>query len=479
MAAHSVHWHEGMFFCPHHMQRAERLGLEQVHLGQKWNQHYNWGLRALDLDLDALTTGRFVARALKARLRDGTPVAVPEDTILPALDLGPALEAAGPVTVYLAVPLLEPGKANALELEEQAAGAEPGDRRFLVDEQEVEDENTGDNPQPLRIRLLNAKLLLSTQSLAGYETLAVARFRLSDGAERVPELDAGYIPALLSCDAWPPLRAGILEAVYDYVGRKAGTLAGQVLSRGISFDTRHPGAAERLGQLDVLNEAAGLLTVVAFAEGFHPLPAYLELCRLVGQLAVFGASRRVPELPRYDHDDLGGCFYRVKLYVDDLLKDIKDPTYESRPFVGDEQGRLQVALEEKWLQPAWQTFVGVRSPLEAEEVIRLLTEPGLINMKIGSVDRVDDIFRGGRKGLEFVAAPSPPQTLPVEAGLVYFQVNRAAQLEEWQNVEQSRTLAIRLKRILGSIQGKCELPIMVAGQSTTMQFTLYLVSPEG
>ena len=83
-----------------------------------------------------------------------------------------------------------------------------------------------------------------------------------------------------------------------------------------------------------MNEGHSVLSHVAFAPGVHPADAYLELCRIVGQLSVFGADARPPELPRYDHDDLGGCFWKVKQYIDALLGDVEEPAYQERPFIG-------------------------------------------------------------------------------------------------------------------------------------------------
>ena len=66
------------------------------------------------------------------------------------------------------------------------------------------------------------------------------------------------------------------------------------------------------------------------------------------------------------------------------------------------------------------------------------------------------------------------------AGSNYFQVSRDSQLEEWQNVQRSLTLAIRLNenRIVGNIQGQRVLTIKTGGQTTTLQFTLYVVPQE-
>ena len=138
---------------------------------------------------------------------------------------------------------------------------------------------------------------------------------------------------------------------------------------------------------------------------------------------------------------------------------------------------MQVPLEPAWLEPQWEMFVGVQSALDAAELIRLLTEPGQLDMKIGSSDRVDAIFRQGQAGLRFEPCLRPPRVLPEPPGLIYFQVSREYAPAEWQNVQKSLTLALRLneKRIAGNIQGQRILAIKVGTQTTNLQFTLYVV----
>src|SRR5262249_21476335 len=159
------------------------------------------------------------------------------------------------------------------------------------------------------------------------------------------------------------------------------------------------------------------------------------LARAIGQLSILGPQRRPPDLPKYDHDDLGTCFWRAKQYIDLLLSYTVEPKYKERPFIGAGL-RMQVSLEPSWLESIWQMFVGVQSPLSVEDTIRLLTRGGSagLDMKIGSSERVDEIFRLGEAGLRFAHSPRPPRALPQVPGLVFFQINRDSQPHEWQRV---------------------------------------------
>jgi type VI secretion system protein ImpJ len=369
-----------------------------------------------------------------------------------------------------------PLPADAKEAEQAAAPK----TRYLMEKFEIADENDAADLQTLDFRTLNLQLLLDTQDLAGYEVLEIARFEKSPTAEGAPQVDANYIPPVLACDAWKPLANDILQYLYHHLSNRMDNLATKAVTRGITFETKNPGDTKLLGRLAVLNEASCVLNTIAFAEGIHPFAAYLELCRIVGQLAIFSGDLRAPKLPAYDHDDLGTCFYAVKRHLE---WDEEGAAYEERAFIGEEL-RMQVAIEAKWLEPAWQMFVGVRSPLPQAEVIDLLTTPGQLDMKIGSANRVDHMFTRGIPSLEFTHAPTPPRVLPTMADLTYFQVNRDSRQNEWAAVQQSLTLAIRVnhKRFevgkSGNIQGARSLALHQHGAqpATTMQFSLFVVA---
>jgi len=471
MTVQAVHWYEGMFLRPQHFQVAERHYVEMAGRGAKWNLHYDWGVRSIDLDPDALANYRLLVRSLQGRLHDGTLVSIPEDGALPALDQKEAFRQESTITVYLAVPILQVARANS------APKDAPNGARFLVDTLRLEDENTGTNPQPVDVRLLNLSLLLSTQDHSGYEVLPIARIQRADRAEASPQLDETYIPPLLSCDAWRFLSTEILSPIWDRLGKKIDLLGSQVASAGMTFDSRAQGERLVIEQLRVLNEASTVLGVLAFVNGIHPLSVFTELCRLVGKLAIFAPARRPPELPKYDHDDLGPCFWRLKHHIDALLDTVVEPEYRERRFTGAGL-RMQVALEPGWLESGWEMFVGVESPLPAGQCERLLS--GRLDMKIGSSDRADDIFRLGQAGLRFNHVPHPPRSLPVRDDLIYFQVDRQSQAAEWESVKRSLALAIRLNEnlIVSSIQDRQSISIKHDGQTTTLSFTLFVVPME-
>ncbi|HZZ82870.1 MAG TPA: type VI secretion system baseplate subunit TssK [Gemmataceae bacterium] len=471
MTSRAVHWHNEMFIRPHHFQASYRYLVDLGRRNHNWDLHYNWGLRSLTLDPKALENHQLVVQALEARLPDGTPVSIPRDGTLARVDLrrSQELREARQFLVYLAVPPIRPGRANA-------PAQRQTDSRYFQESVNLEDENTGGNAQPIVLRAPNFQLLVGNQDRAGYHVLPIARIEKADQAAGGLQVDPTYIPPLLSCDAWPPLLDGILRALHDRLYKKIDWITQLSTRQGVTWDRNVPGDLLVLKQMQQLFEAVSVLGVLIAARGVHPLTAFLELSRVVGQMAIFGATRRPPELPRYDHDDLGTCFAYLKQHLDTQLNLVVEPEYKERPFIGA-GWRMQVTLEPAWMDPSAQIFIGVQSTLETQQCVELLTQAGQLDMKIGSSDRVEDLFRQGAAGLRFVAESLPPQELPKVAGQTYFQVIQDAKNPEWLNVKKTLTLALRLNEnlIVGNIQNQRLLTIKVGGRNVSMQFTLYVL----
>ncbi len=465
-----VHWSEGLFLRPHHLQAADRHWAELLALSERWDHSYGYGLRLLEYSDEAIANHHFQVHACHARMRDGTLVSIDPGQEPDRVDLRAALDKEGSVQVLLGVPKLKMGAANV-----SLTG--PSEQiRYRELTQSVQDESAGGNDQEIQFRATNVRVLLSSDETEGYELLPIARIERAGQQEATPRLDRAYIPPLLAVDAWPPLALDIVRAIYDIIGKKVEVLGQQVINRAITLASQEPGDLDRLLMLHALNQAHATLGVLAFARGVHPLTAYTELCRVVGQLSIFSAERRVPEVPRYDHDDLAGIFRWVRRQIELLLMQVRDYEYEQRFFVGEGQG-MRVSLESKWLASEWTWFVGVQhAGLSGEECLALLS-PGVLDWKLGSSRQVDALFEFGAEGLHLTPLAQAPRALPPRSDWSYFQVSR--QNAAWDDVLETQTLAMRLKDTLianrASLQGERKLVVASGGQQVALQFALFAV----
>jgi len=465
-----VHWSEGLFLRPHHFQAADRYWAEALHTSEQWDHQYDYGVRTLEFSDDAIANYQFQLNSCHARMRDGTLISLEPGQEPDRVDLKEAFETESVVRVYLAVPKLKMGSVNV------ATDADPGKHRYLESKQSAQDESQGGNDQEIQFRTLNVRVMLSTQDLAGYEVLPIAQIQRAGQEEATPEVDDAYFPPMLAIDAWPPLGRDVVRDVYDIIGQKIEHLCQQVINRGISLSTQVPGDLDRLMMLSKLNEAYSVLRVLAFAFGVHPFVAYTELCRIVGQLAIFGAERRCPDLPVYDHDDLAGIFRRVKELIEMLLARVRDYEYEQRFFIGRGRG-LAVSLESQWFHTDWQWFVGVyRGNLSRDDCMKLLS-PGQLNWKLGASDKVEHLFVTRSPGLHLTPLAQAPRALPPSGHVIYFEVTRGN--AAWNDVLETESLAMRLNENLianrDDLQGKQDLVVSFGGQQHPLQFALFAV----
>jgi len=471
MSDPAVFWHEGMLLRPQHFQAADRHWQDQLRWASGWGRPYSWGLRSLKLDAEALKASRFKVHQLEARLRDGTIVRVPDDAVLPDR---PFTLGADPVEIALAVPVLRLGSPNV-----QTSPAEIVRYKVENPREGVADENDGRQPRAgaIQFRRLNLKLVVSGEDdPAGYETLPLARVDRSGQVGAVPRLDPSYIPPLLACNAWAPLRQDILGDIDGRIDSLVETYAKRLRGKP-RFGSSNPDEILTLEKFRILNEARTYFRVLVAADGVHPFDTYLELCRLLGRLAILGKGLPTFDPPLYDHDNLGGCYTQVQHDINELLTRNFDQGYEQQEFVGVGLA-LKAPFKPTWLAPSWEMFVGVSSSLPSADCARYLT--GQLNMKIAAYNRVEEVFRRGLSGLEFKYVNNQPSLLPSGPEMTYFQISRTSSKEEWTHVENTLELAVRLNEqlILEAIQGKTEFALKFGGgKRVQMTFTLFIVPP--
>lgn len=467
-----VNWSEGMFLRPQHFQAADRYWTELVQTSQRWDCHYNYGVQSIEISLEALTNYQVEVTLCHARMRDGTLVALDAGNEPDRVGLKEAFEKETEVLVYLAIPKLSLGRPNT------ATAGESADQRYTAATLPIPDEAAGGNDQEIDFRSHNVRLLLSTQDSAGFEVLPIARIQRASEGEATPQLDDDYFPPMLSTAAWQALGVGVVRGIYDVIGEKIEVLSNRAVERGMTLASQEPGDLEDLMMLTALNQAYGSLGCLAFASGVHPLVAYTELCRIVGQLSVFDLSRRAPEVPRYDHDDLARIFKWVRVQIERLIGSRKKLDYEQRFFIGTDLG-MEVALDAGWLHSGWEWYVGVKADAATEREIRELLAPGKLDWKLGSSQQVDLIFKHGIPGVGLKDLDQPPRALPARQGWAFYEVRRDPDSAAWKDVLATQTLAMRLKEDLISnlaeLKGHRKLEVSAFGKRNVLEFALFAV----
>ena len=424
-----VHWSEGQFLRPHHLQAAFRQ-LETLRGASIDAVHpHAWGWMSLDLAQEAIENNLLEIRSCELRLPDGTYVKAPENCALSPRDFKKVFDAAtGPLNVYFGVPEVQAVRANV-----QAPGMELDGRnpRYTVDLKECYDENTGENPQPIEVRRFRGAVFLGDEDRTGFECVPLGQIERSAAG---PTLVKKYVPPLLAVQAWPPLCAA-LDTLFNDIRARCEQLGGDAAERALTFATGSPGDMEQLVKLHALNELTTRFGIAAGSPQQHPYGLYTLLCEAIGRVALWDDARRPRELPPYDHDDCGPVFEELFRYLRALVQAMLPKDYIERPFE-QKEGGYGVTLDYEWFTPNHEMYLGIRSALQLEEIVALFRS---INFKLASPRDAQEVYRRRLPGLEFKSAGTVPN-LPKSADQHYFRVARTPPY--WEHCERERGIFI-------------------------------------
>src|SRR5262249_16161743 len=147
-----IHWSEGQFLRPHHFQAAFRQ-IETQRVGLAGAIHpYSWGFASLELPADSGQGSPLGIRGGELLLPSGTSGKGPGNGVVDQRDFKKEFDQSpGAMPVYFGVPELQRVRANVVNPGEAVDGRNP---RYAIDLKEVNDENTGENPQQIEVRRL-------------------------------------------------------------------------------------------------------------------------------------------------------------------------------------------------------------------------------------------------------------------------------------------------------------------------------------
>lgn len=466
MTSNSIYWGEGLFLRPHHFQKIEGQTHELFRISEYWTTPNHYGVHRILIEQEALSNWRVSLSACHLRLPDGTQLRFPEDCHISAVNVSRTAfqNSESRVKVYVGIAELRRGSDNTSSSNSDIP------TRYLLHDEEVEDENRAGNPQQIQFRKLNPQILVGDESVRGFDAVPIFQLRLGSTAEAPPELDPDYIPPTISQEGWPPL-SSFIRSIADRLGAISDQLARQMIDRGVAFASGHKEDLERIMQLNAVNTALGGLAWLPTSRGLHPFTLFKELSRAVGYMAIFRRERKMPELPVYDHDNLALCFGALKKLLE--IETGGEEPYVRIPFSA--QGlQMSVRLQSDWLASSWSFYIGVESNLKSSRVAELLSEKQL-GMKAGSTEEVDNIYRFGRRGVRFMPVGDAPRAFP-RANWHYFRVDRD---EAWGIVERSLNLGIRFNERMVVKQVNGENRVDVTDRETnglaTLAFSLFVI----
>jgi type VI secretion system ImpJ/VasE family protein len=430
-----IHWHEGLFLQPHHLQRLQHGIAQQFQAERRLAWPYPHGVIEGQLSLDELANFRVRFEKLRVLMPSGLEVNFPENAELPSLDIKPLFSGGGSVfTIYLGVPLWQEKRANAGELARQA------DARskliYRIHETPLTDENTGDNSKPVLVRRLNARFVLDDEDKSDLELVPVLRVTRGVGEQiGQPKLDPEFVaPSLFLTGS-----AALYQLVRDLVNQVEASrqeLIVQVNRGGFSIDTMRGAQFEQVIRLRTLNRFSGRLPAMLAAGAITPFEWYLELRALHGELAALHPDKDDFDLPAYNHENLFNAFDRVNTKIRGLLRGVVTASFLKVEFKADPAGHEATLTDDHFTKPV-EYYLGIKSKDDPREVAKLVEDGNQFKFMPKS------LATRAIRGVELKEERFPPMQLPAQAGLSYFRLNRAESARVWQQLQTEKTGVLR------------------------------------
>ncbi|MHC4474378.1 MAG: type VI secretion system baseplate subunit TssK [Planctomycetota bacterium] len=451
-----IHWCEGLFLQPHHLQSMQRQILEKFTRERHLDWSYPYGVIDAKISDDELENMRVSFDRLRVVMPSGLEVNVPDHASLPSLDIKEAFASSGAgLTVSLGVPVWSASGGNVIE-----RGPEQDwrvKRMYRVTEIERADENTGENPQSIFVRQVNARLLLEGDDRSDLEVLPLLRIVHAAGEDvGLPRRDPEYIPPCMVIGGSPVL-AELLRDMTNQVMASRSELVVQINRGGFSVDTMRGVQFEQMLRLVTLNRfSARLGALIQAPGGVTPFEMYLELRQLLAELAALRPDRDQFETANYDHDHPAVAFSDVCTKIRALIKGVVQARFLKVGFtMAPDENILVADLSEEVLTLPNEYFLAIKTKQDPSELAKLVLDRDKFKLMPRSLAS-QRVF-----GVQLAQELYPPVELPAQVGLHYFRVMRGESKRLWERVQQDKSLAVRWPGI----------------ESSDFEVTLYMTVP--
>lgn len=423
-----VIWSKGTFLTPQHLQTHDRFVESCLQFRLEGLNFRPWGFLELQINQEALTEGNFALSHASGLFADGLPFEIPESDAAPApKPLAPFFETdQNALDVFLAIPEFRDHSLNVSIAQKNI------DVRYLSEIVNLRDENSGLAEKPVQIARKNLRFLVSGESREGCNALQIARIQRTSAGTF--QLDAQFIPPLLNIAANDYLM-GIVRRLVEILAAKSSILAGGRRQRSAGLADFSAADIASFWLLYTVNSHFPALRHIHDVRHGHPDVLFRLLTSLAGALSTFSLKIQPRDLPRYDHENLGGCFTDLDEKLRELLETVVPSNFVALPLKLVKPSIYSTNIDDDRYLTGTKFYLAVSSPINEADLIR--KAPQLI--KVCSAAQIEQLVRQALPGMQLTHAVKPPASLPVKLNYQYFSLNQSG--IAWETVIKGRSLA--------------------------------------
>ena len=450
-----VHWYEGLFLQPHHLQQMQSNLLNNFTMERRSSRPYPYGLLDSRISTDGLENMLVQFDRLHVIMPSGIELNYPGNTSLPPLNIKERFSSSGDaINILLGVPLWYAERGNSIEPSSEDDWR--AKRIYKVVEIERPDENTGENAQPMLMRHYNARLMFEDDDRTDMEVLPLLRIVHAAGESvGLPAQDPSFLPPCHLLTGSPTLR-DLVRDLTNSVEASRRELIVQMTRAGFSVDAMRGPQFQQMLRLKTLNRFSARLPSLIEAPAITPFDIYLELRELLAELAALHPDRDLFEVPPYDHDQPAVAFLDLAEKIRSMLKPLKGDVFQKVTFTKDGP-ILAATLSDDNLNIPNEYYLGIKSRMDPREISSLIEDEDKFKLMAKSM------WQNRIRGVKIVEERHPPLQFPAETGLHYYRLMRDESKRMWDRIEQEKIIALWWPDL----------------ETSDFNVTLYMTIPEG
>lgn len=424
-------WGEGLFLRPQHFQRQDAYHEGRLQDYARVMHPYNWGLRSLSIDMDALSNGTLRALEISLIGPDGDLYNAPGiDDLPPPVSLESFPAHLTDMTFYLALAPLKDFGSNYAEDESAGLAA-----RFIEHHVSAQDWFTQAETADLTVLKKTARLLSDADPREVYITVPLLRLKkMSAGGF---ELDNTFIAPSVSVRAAPALFIQ-LRRLLDVLQAKVNALYGFHREPNKNIIEFRSGDVASFWLLHTTSSAFATLSHFLHHPGLHPERLYQELMRLAGALMTFSKNFTLSDLPQYQHHEPATAFARLDHIIRELLETVISTRYFAIALNETKPSFWLGRLDSEKIDERTSFYLAVAADMPGHELVEAVP----LRFKAAGPDDVEKLVLSAMPGVKISHAPQVPGAIPVKPGHFYFEIEPRGPLYERMLQQQAMMIYV-------------------------------------
>ena len=414
--AEKILWGEGLFLRPQHFQLQDAYHEQRLNHTIRSTIPFAYGVQSIQFDEVQLSTHVLALEKVNMIWQDGDIYHAPARDLLPQPIQLNELSLCGEMTVYLALPIIQPNKRN-VSFEESTQPS-----RYHSHLSETHDLFTDATVANITLLRRRAEFKLfefgiePNHELDGFLYLPVAKVKRQSSGNF--EFDRKFIPPILHIDACETLISG-LKRNLNIIKAKIKTIQSNNRENEQKLIEFRSGDIVSFWLVNALNTAYTTLNHLLQYPHSHPERLFFELLRLTGSLLTFSTAYEVDQLPQYKHHQLQESFYQLDVILRDLLDTIISNRYLSIALKEARPSYWIGSLESDKITRDTRLYIAVSSGMmQTHELVKFVP----LRFKVGNSRDVEQRVIAALPVIPLHHLMQVPTAIPVRSGVSYFEI---------------------------------------------------------